>query len=129
MLCDLNNSTLETPSTLAIKKNDSVEELQALEDELANPSYFTEVVKQCARIGGDNKRGMVNNLISRFMTKNLMCQYNMLGHRGKLPFRKTKLYNVIQDSVLKRFSDSNASEIHSMVASKLRFAPKIKSET
>ena len=57
-----------------------------------------------------------------------MCQYNMLGQRGKLPFRKTKLYNVIQDSVLKKFSDSSATEIQMIVATKLRNAPKMKSD-
>lgn len=79
IIFDTNNSLAETPSTLTIKKNDSVEEIRALEDELVNPSYFTEVVNQCVRLGGHNKRAMVSNLMCRFMTKNLMCQYNLLG--------------------------------------------------
>lgn len=92
------------------------------------PSYFMEECNQCVRIGGYNKRDMVSNLMCRFMTKNLMCQYNMLGQRGKLSFRKTKLYNVIQESVLKKFSDSNVTEIQMIVAAKLRNAPKLKNE-
>ncbi|XP_063882571.1 uncharacterized protein LOC135112246 [Scylla paramamosain] len=118
----------DTACTLTIKRNNSLEEVQNLEDELVNPSYFMEVCNQCVRIGGYNKRDMVSNLMCRFMTKNLMCQYNMLGQRGKLSFRKTKLYNVIQESVLKKFSDSNVTEIQMIVAAKLRNAPKLKNE-
>ncbi len=118
----------DTACTLTIKRNNSLEEVQNLEDELVNPSYFMEVCNQCVRIGGYNKRDMVSNLMCRFMTKNLMCQYNMLGQKGKLSFRKTKLYNVIQESVLKKFSDSNVTEIQMIVAAKLRNAPKLKNE-
>lgn len=122
---DVGNSTA---ASVTLMKNNSLEDAQTLEDELSNPSYYSQICNQCVRIGGVSKRDMVSNLMCTFMTKNLMCQYNMLGQRGKLPFRKTKLYNVIMDSVLKRFSDSSSTEIQMMVATKLRNAPKLKSD-
>lgn len=123
--CDI---SANSAGIVTIKQNNSLEEAQALEDELVNESYFMSICNQCVRIGGYNKRDMVSNLMCRFMTKNLMCHYNMLGQRGKLSFIKTKLYSVTQESVLKKFSDSSVTEIKMIVAAKLRNAPKLKAD-
>lgn len=110
----------------AIQRINSMEEAQALEDELATPSIFRETTERCFRMGGIHMKDMVSKLLCSFMTKNLMCQYNMHGQRGKVAFKSTRLCNVIRDSVLKKFRDASVTQVQMMIATKLRNAPKIK---
>lgn len=111
---------------LTIRHNNTLEELQEVENELENPTYYQEMFNKCVRIGGMNKKDMVSKLLSSFMTKNLMCKYNMYGQRAKLPFKNTKLFCVIRDSVLKKSPESCAADVTHIIATKLRNAPKLK---
>lgn len=111
---------------LTIKQSNTIEELQSLETELEDPTYFQEMYKKCIRIGGMCEKDMVAKLLCSFMTKNLLCQYNMYGQRAKVAFKNTKLCTLIRDSVLKKFPDSNATAVTQMIGNKLRNAPKMK---
>ena len=111
---------------LFIRRNGTLEEIQELENDLESPTYYQEMLSKCVRIGGTNMKDMVSKLMCYFMTKTLLCKYNMHGQRGKLPFKKTKLFSVIRDSALKKFPESCAAEITNTIASKLRNAPKLK---
>ena len=100
--------------------------MDQLEEFLQDQSHYTQMCNICVRVGGLSKKDMVSNLLTRFMSKDLMCKYNMLGQRGKVPFGKTKLYSLIEQSILRKFSDSDSAEIFKLVATKLRNAPKLK---
>lgn len=125
LLLTQTNSTASDIDT-TIQRIDSMEEAQALEDELATPSVFKEMTERCVRIGGLAVKDMVSKLLCSFMTKNLMCRYNMHGQRGKVAFKNTRLCTVIRDSVLKKFRDASVTEVQMMIATKLRNAPKMK---
>ncbi len=71
-------------------------------------------------------KDLVSKLICSFMIKNLMCQYNMHGQRGKVAFKNTRLCNVIRGSVLKRFRDTSLTEVEMIIATKLRNSSKNK---
>ena len=97
-------------------------------EETLNVDSYNRTVHQCVRIGGVSERSMISSLMTRFMTKILMCQFNMLGQRGKLAFKNTKLCNVIADSVMKKFKEASERDVLLQIACKLRNAPKLRPE-
>lgn len=122
------SSFSESGIDVSIPRSNTIEDLESVEKELENPTYFQEMCNtcKCIRIGGMNKKDMVSKLLCSFISKSLMCQFNMYGQRSKVSFKKTKLFTLIRDSVLKKFKDSNASEVTNVIATKLRNAPKMK---
>lgn len=74
---------------LTIKQSNTLEELQTVEKDLENTTYFQEMYSKCMHIGGMNKKDMVSKLLCSFMSKNLLCKYNMQGQRAKIAFKNT----------------------------------------
>ena len=48
-----------------------------------------------ALIGGSNFKSTVYNIMNSLLRKNVACTYSLQGKRGKMPFNKLNLYNVV----------------------------------
>ena len=103
-----------------IGKMRTLDDMERLEDELKDFEKRKEYTKQCLRIGGRDIQDMITNLMCRFMSKDLMCRYNMKGQWGKLSFMKTNVYKIIVDSVLAKYKTATESDIKSVAGQKLR---------
>ncbi|XP_065641659.1 uncharacterized protein LOC105846739 [Hydra vulgaris] len=78
-----------------------------------------------SRIGGSSIKDTSKNLLKRLFTNFVMSHLSMDGKGSlkKLPFRDSALCQLVVECVLKRYSTSSLSEIHSCIGSHLRMAP------
>ena len=111
---------------IKISKCSTTEEFDTLLNELKEEEHFIENLEKCKRIGGSSFKEMTSKLLSSYMSKTLMCQYSLQGQRQKKAFNKTELFEVILGSVMCNFPDTTKSDVCSIIAARLRNAPKLK---
>ena len=74
------------------------------------------MLSKCVRIG--NMNDMMTKHISNFMMKNLICNYNVCGQRGKPHtfLRTPRLFSLVRGSVVKKYPESYAAEVINVIA-------------
>jgi hypothetical protein len=52
-------------------------------------------IRQMSRIGGVGVREIVSCMIKRLLTNRVAAQFNLIGHKGKMPFSTLGVYRII----------------------------------
>ncbi|XP_065641320.1 uncharacterized protein LOC100198635 [Hydra vulgaris] len=96
-----------------------------LEEQCRVLANRTILLRLLSRIGGSSIKDTSKNLLKRLFTNFVMSHLSMDGKGSlkKLPFRDSALCQLVVECVLKRYSTSSLSEIHSCIGSHLRMAP------
>ncbi|XP_065679296.1 uncharacterized protein LOC100210249 isoform X5 [Hydra vulgaris] len=96
-----------------------------LEEQCGVLANRTILLRLLQRIGGSSIKDTSKNLLKRLFTNFVMSHLSMDGKGSlkKLPFRDSALCQLVVECVLKRYSTSSLSEIHSCIGSHLRMAP------
>nr|XP_047134877.1 uncharacterized protein LOC124812375 isoform X4 [Hydra vulgaris] len=96
-----------------------------LEEQCGVLANRTILLRLLSRIGGSSIKDTSKNLLKRLFTNFVMSHLSMDGKGSlkKLPFRDSALCQLVVECVLKRYSTSSLSEIHSCIGSHFRMAP------
>ncbi|XP_047134059.2 uncharacterized protein LOC101236321 isoform X1 [Hydra vulgaris] len=92
-----------------------------LEEQCRVLANRTILLRLLSRIGGSSIKDTSKNLLKRLFTNFVMSHLSMDGKGSlkKLPFRDSALCQLVVECVLKRYSTSSLSEIHSCIGSHL----------
>ncbi|XP_071644419.1 uncharacterized protein [Temnothorax longispinosus] len=86
-------------------------------DKTDKPCYYLKSLL----LGNDEARA-VSKLMSNLMSNSLAQEYNFDGHGTKLAFKSTKLWELVQGTLLLKFEESDLSEALKSLRSWLRNA-------
>ncbi|XP_071578464.1 uncharacterized protein [Temnothorax nylanderi] len=93
------------------------EKFLSIDVQLADTCYYLKSLP----LGNDEARA-VSKLMSNLMSNSLAQQYNFDGHGTKLAFKSTKLWELVQGTLLLKFEESDLSEALKSLRSWLRNA-------
>eukprot|EP00112_Aurelia_sp_Birch-Aquarium-sp1_P014821 Seg3223.1 transcript_id=Seg3223.1/GoldUCD/mRNA.D3Y31 product="hypothetical protein" protein_id=Seg3223.1/GoldUCD/D3Y31 len=94
-----------------------------LERDLMDSDAKKQMVSRISRIGGASLRDNVTNVMHRLLTNKMMSCMNMKGNKGKTAFSKTKVYEVVVESVMQSSKNCSESQIAEIVAKISKHAP------
>ena len=84
-------------ASFRISKCSTTEDFDTLQNELKEEENFSTHLQKCKQIGGSNIKEMTSELLSSYMSKNLMRQYSLQGKRKKRAFDKTELLEALNE--------------------------------
>ncbi|KAF5404723.1 hypothetical protein PHET_01767 [Paragonimus heterotremus] len=100
-----------TPLTLELPAR-TVEDLDLLETELANPDVYRSLVMTLSRLGGSDSVVSLRRMLSSVIHNDLAILMNWTGACKKRPASNLLLMNAIRDAVEQNFSDLAVDELH-----------------
>ncbi|XP_060775864.1 uncharacterized protein LOC132885328 [Neoarius graeffei] len=97
------NPVCSTPEGFPLK---TVNEVDCMEEKLANPTFMSELIAAVADIGGGTVDGATRRMMAFLTDHNLSRQYNFVGRNGKRGFKPLKLFEVIYGALKKNVMTS-----------------------
>ncbi|XP_060782694.1 uncharacterized protein LOC132889891 [Neoarius graeffei] len=92
------NPVCSTPEGFPLK---TVNEVDCMEEKLANPTFMSELIAAVVDIGGGTVDGATRRMMAFLIDHNLSRQYNFVGRNGKRGFKPLKLFEVIYGALKK----------------------------
>ncbi|XP_061194512.1 serine/threonine-protein kinase PRP4 homolog [Saccostrea echinata] len=101
----------------------TIGEFDTLEEKLKeNSGERHKLTQRLSSVGGISARDGTKKILQKVMSNDLMAKFNMKGHKGKEPFAKSQLCEIVKGAVLKRFQ-ATEHDIIQNIAAVLKYAP------
>ncbi|XP_060791034.1 uncharacterized protein LOC132894918 isoform X1 [Neoarius graeffei] len=101
LLQDRHNIANPVCSTLEGFPLKMVNEVDCMEEKLANPTFMSELIAAVVDIGGGTVDGATRRMMAFLIDHNLSRQCNFVGRNGKRGFKPLKLFEVIYGALKK----------------------------
>ncbi|KAM9323109.1 uncharacterized protein KZ484_021213 [Pholidichthys leucotaenia] len=86
------------------------------------PMSTAKQVQHLARVGGKDLKDTVHKVFDRLFSNVLMSHFNMKRKKVKMSLQNTKIYQAIQDAVLKSCKEATEVAVHRHAVEHLKHA-------
>ncbi|XP_065682005.1 uncharacterized protein LOC124811503 isoform X2 [Hydra vulgaris] len=113
-------------SNLAVKQLEIIAEYKDFVKYLEDDSVRLDLVKQLSFLGAEEYKQLIRLVMNRLFTNTLLAQFNLKGSVGKIGLLSTKLYDVLEEVVTKRFRKVSNSDLRQQIGRYCKNAPSLK---
>ncbi|XP_065665202.1 uncharacterized protein LOC136071752 [Hydra vulgaris] len=98
-------------SNIAIKQLETIAEFEDFNKSLVDDCVRLDLVKQLSFLYAEDFKQLTRLVMNRLFTNTLLTQFNLKGSGGKIGLHSTKLFDVIEEVVKRRFEKVSNAEI------------------
>nr|XP_047145571.1 uncharacterized protein LOC124818600 [Hydra vulgaris] len=113
----------QSQSNIAIKQLETIAEFEDFNKSLVDDCVRLDLVKQLSFLCAEDFKQLTRLVMNRLFTNTLLTQFNLKGSGGKIGLHSTKLYDVIEEVVKRRFEKVSNAEIKEQIGRFCKNAP------